>query len=78
MINLTHSASLFFTVAGTIVFLIMLMVRHDLKMALSFALDFWMGAGLLKLSGMPAWNVIGTLAAIVILRKLVTLRFNFI
>jgi uncharacterized membrane protein len=54
----------------------MLFLKQGLSSALPFALDFWMGAGLIKLSGNPDWITISTVAMIVILRKLVTLRLK--
>lgn len=35
------------------------------------ALDFWMAAGLLKLTGVPSWSSLLTAALLVIIRKVV-------
>jgi uncharacterized membrane protein len=45
--------------------------RHVLQRALPLALDFWLAAGLLRLSATSAWSAIVTAAAIVALRKLI-------
>jgi hypothetical protein len=71
------AASLLLAGIGILVLLIGLGMYQRLQLALPLALDFWMAAGLLKLAGFPTWTTIATVAAIVVLRKLVVLQLRF-
>jgi hypothetical protein len=69
-----HFGSLCFSAGGIFVFLVIISITQNLKLALPFALDFWMGAGFLKLAANPNWNVIIAVASIVATRKLIGMR----
>lgn len=46
-------------------------VTRAVRPTLAVLLDFLLAAGLLRLGGDPAWHVVGTAAAVVVLRKVV-------
>jgi len=56
--------------AGLVVGLIVLSATRAWRMALFSMLDFWLAAGLMRLSGAPSWPVIGSAAALIAIRRL--------
>ncbi len=59
--------ALLVTVAGLLVLIAGFLMGHG-RRSLSFALDFWLGAGLLRLSHTGEWSAIATAGIIVVLR----------
>lgn len=76
LLDVLSAASLLLAGVGILVLLIGLGMYQRLQLVLPLALDFWMAAGLLKLAGFPTWSTIATVAAIVVLRKLVVLQLK--
>lgn len=66
-------AALLATLAGTLVFVLALLVRPERRQALTMALDLWTAAGLFRLSHAPEWQTLGAVAVIVGVRHLVVL-----
>jgi uncharacterized membrane protein len=75
-LNLLHTLSLTFICAGMLSLGLMLCMTHDLQKSLPLGLDFWMGAGFLKLFGNPSWTVIMATATIVFIRKFLMLSYK--
>ncbi len=67
--------SLGFVTIGIFTFIVMLGISQNLKESLPYALDFWMGAGFLKLICNPSWHVVLAVASIVLVRKMISFRF---
>jgi hypothetical protein len=55
--------------------LVVLTVRRPL-LALQVAIDFWVAAGLLRLTGRPSWEAIVGAAGILGLRQLITFTLS--
>ena len=62
--DLTHLAALICTAAGVVSALAVLVVTRDARAALPVALELWLAAGLLGLSGTADWRTILVAAAI--------------
>ncbi len=60
-------------IAGVVMSLLVLLRTRRLAVALPVLLDFLLAAGLLRLSASQTWTAIGSAAAIIIIRKVVTL-----
>ncbi len=60
-------------VGGVIIGMCALVVTRDLGAALPITLDFLMAAGLLRLATTQTWQAIATAAAILLIRKVVSL-----
>ena len=61
---------------GVIAFLSPITRLLNFRTGFSLALDFWMAAGLLKLSSAPSWPAILTSAALILIRKTSTLSLR--
>jgi hypothetical protein len=57
------------TFFGVLAFVSPLIGRWGLRAGVALALDFWMAAGLIRLSGVPSWNAIVTAATLIVIRK---------
>jgi len=55
---------------GVLVFISPLVAVLNFRSAISMALDFWTAAGLIRLSGVPSWSVLATVAMLIAIRKL--------
>jgi Protein of unknown function (DUF1622) len=70
--ELVRFLALLCTTAGLVSGVIVLAaVRRPLP-ALQVAIDFWVAAGLIRLSGRPSWEAIVGAAGILVLRQLIT------
>lgn len=56
---------------GVIVLALNIYPAARLTLGVVLALDFWLAAGLLKLTGTPSWTLIVGVAVIIAIRKLV-------
>lgn len=72
MMALTSVAALLCTAAGLVCGLIAAVTTRNLRFTLSTALEFWMAAGLLRLTGEPSVPSLATAAGILLVRQLVT------
>lgn len=59
------------TAAGIVVGGAVLATAHQLRPALRSTLDFWLAAGLLRLTGDPTWQVLAGAAGIIVVRQVV-------
>jgi len=69
--ELVRFFALFCSAAGLISSAIVLATVRRPLLALSVAVDFWVAAGLLRLSGRLSWEVIAGAAGIMLLRQLI-------
>lgn len=60
--------------AGVAVLLLAATLRACWRSAVPVALELWVAAGLLRLCGEPTWARVGTAAALVLVRTLITAR----
>ena len=68
---LVTSAALAVTTAGRVAAAAVLLATGRPLLAVKVLLDFLLAAGLLRLTGDPAWTTVATAAAVVALRRLV-------
>jgi hypothetical protein len=61
------------TAAGVIAGVVVLVSARDTLLALRFAVDFWLAAGLLRLAGEPTWQLLAGAAGIIVVRQLASL-----
>ena len=66
---LLDSASLLLAGAGVLV--LIAGPRVGWKPAVAFTMDLWTASGLLKLAGMPSWQLISSSAAIIVARHII-------
>jgi hypothetical protein len=64
------------TAAGVLVFISGILINKKVNNTVSLSLDFWLAAGLIRLSGSPDWRTVASAASIIIVRKLVMLAIN--
>lgn len=69
---LTSQAALLVAGAAVVVALLVLVSTRDLRSAVSVVLDLLLAAGLLNLAGTTSWTALGTAAAIIAIRKMVS------
>lgn len=69
--ELVRFLALLCSAAGLISGAIVLVTVRRPLLALSVAVDFWVAAGLLRLSGRLSWEVIAGAAGIMLLRQLI-------
>lgn len=62
--------------AGVIAFAVAILVSRHWRDGLRMALDLWLAAGLLRLSGDFDWNVIAAAVAVIAIRQLVASRLR--
>jgi uncharacterized membrane protein len=74
--SLADLLALSLTAAGVFVFIFGIMFIKKVNDIIPLSLDFWLAAGLLRLSGSPDWRTLASAASIIIVRKLVTVAFN--
>lgn len=73
MSALLQGAAQLTTVLGLACAALVLIRRHDVRNALAVLLEFLLAAGLLRLADHPTYRSLATAAAIVVVRKLVTI-----
>lgn len=73
-VDLMQSASLACVLAG--VSALVIEARDLLRRGLPLAMDFWLAAGLLRLSESVAWSSILIAATVVLLRKLLSFSIH--
>ena len=72
MTAITQALALVTVVGGVIAFAVATLVSRQWWDGLRMALDLWIAAGLLRLSGDLGWDVIAAAAAVIAIRQLVT------
>ena len=70
--DLVRFLALLCTTGGLISGVIVLATVRRPLIALQVAIDFWVAAGMLRLSGRPSWEAIVGAAGILLLRQLIT------
>ena len=75
--ELFQTLALISTFAGVLILVVCLVAYQNLILGLPLALDFWMAGGFLKLTGIPSWSTIATVAVLVIIRKIVVQNLDF-
>lgn len=65
------AAAVLVTAAGLVVFAVGAVRRHSVRGGLGFALELWLAAGLLRLTGDIGWERIAVVAVIVTVRRVV-------
>ena len=70
--DLVRVLALLCTTGGLISGLLVLATVRRPLLALQVAIDFWVAAGLLRLTGRPSWEAIVGAAGILLLRQLIT------
>lgn len=66
-----EGAAALVTAAGLVAFVVAVLRTRHLTASLSLALDFWLGAGLLRLAADPGWDDLAAIAVIVVVRRVV-------
>jgi uncharacterized membrane protein len=74
--NIADFLALSLTSAGVLVFIFAILINKRFNYTLPLSLDFWLAAGLIRLSGSPDWTTVVSAASIIIVRKLVMLAIN--
>jgi uncharacterized membrane protein len=64
------------SVFGVLAFLSPIVSSLSLRSAISISLDFWMAAGLIRLSGVPSWQSIATAATLIAIRKMTNVALS--
>jgi Protein of unknown function (DUF1622) len=70
--ELVRFLALLCTTGGLISGLIVLVTVRRPVVALQVAIDFWVAAGLLRLTGRPSWEAVVGAAGILIVRQVIT------
>jgi hypothetical protein len=60
-------------VAGVVAGLVILVSVREVLVALWFAVDFWLAAGLVRLAGEPTWQLLAGAAGVLVVRQVVRL-----
>lgn len=76
MTEVLRAAALVVTAAGLLAILLAA-PAYGIRAALGLGLEFWIGAGLLRLSAQPTWSALGVAAVIVAIRQLVQIGRPF-
>jgi hypothetical protein len=76
-VTLLNQAALLVS-AGGLAAVAISIARRRYRIGLAFALDLWMGAGLLLLSGGPGWDRIAVAAGVLVVRRIAGLGLRFV
>ncbi len=68
---IVNAAALAIVSASIVIALVAFLRTHQLRQAMSFMLDLWVAAGLLRLSQDASWTAIAGAVALIAVRKLV-------
>lgn len=67
----TAAASVVLTALGVVAGAVTGWSSRDVRLGLRCALDFWLGAGLIRLTGSQDWQVAATAAVVLAIRQVV-------
>lgn len=71
MTTVVASAAALVTAAGLVVLVGGVLRTRQLAASFALALDFWLGAGLLRLAARPGWGDLAVTAVVLVVRRVV-------